>query len=82
MNFDPIGAISRLSEDEMTRGFSGRELVKIIRAVEAEVYCTEMCSLNYLIWAKVTTRLCTTIRESHVMKKKCEFKYFEQKKII
>ena len=61
-------SISTLAQDKWTKGLSGRELKKIIMALESEVYLSDNCTLNSRIWNNITTRLCND------MKVKNEFK--------
>ncbi len=61
-------AIQRLSKDDMTFGFSGRELSKMIRAVESAVYSSERSVLTNDIWNKVVNETCDSIKNKKTLK--------------
>ena len=48
-------ALQNLSK--MSEGLSGRELSKIVRAVENAVYASDNCLLNGVMWDKVTREM-------------------------
>lgn len=60
-HFDIQAAISHLSSEEMTKGFSGRELASVIRAVESAVHESEELILTPETWDKVVTASCNSI---------------------
>ena len=55
-------ALEQLSQDAMTLGFSGRELSKIIRAVETAVYSSGDDILTNDIWNAVVNDMCVVIK--------------------
>ena len=67
-DFDTNIAISMVAKDEMTQGFSGRELLKILLAVQYEVLMSDNCILDYSIWHEVTTRICHDIKSKKKLK--------------
>jgi len=60
--FDVQRAISDLSKDNMTTGFSGRELTGIIRAVESAVYETDNLILTAQLWDRVVNMFCESTK--------------------
>jgi len=67
-DFDIKIATHKLSEDKMTDGFSGRELSKIIRAVETAVYGSEGCTLTSELWDQVIVEMCDSIKAKKALK--------------
>ncbi len=59
--FNVQSAIEKLS-NEPTSTFSGRELSKIIRAVESSVFASDECTLTGSIWDQVVTEMCRNIK--------------------
>ena len=53
--------LSVLVKDTMTKGFSGRELLKIVMAVSADIYLMDTLTLDTKLWNKATSRLCRDI---------------------
>ena len=53
--------LSALDKDDMTKGFGGRELLKIVVAVSADVYLTDTLTLDMKLWKKATSCLCGDI---------------------
>lgn len=60
--FDFKNALRSLSKDTMTQGFSGRELVKIIRAVENEMFLSGKDSLDMDTWNQVVNDICSSTK--------------------
>ena len=60
--FNIKNALKNLSKDSATQGFSGRELCKIIRAVETAVFLNGKDSLDIDIWNQVINDLCSSIK--------------------
>jgi len=52
----------------MTDGLSGRELSKIMRAVENAVYSSDDCLLTNKIWNKVTEDMCVSMKAKRRLK--------------
>lgn len=67
---DVDAMLSALVKDAMTKGFSGRELLKIVVAVSADVYLTDTLTLDTKLWNKATSRLCLDIRVKKILKDK------------
>lgn len=68
-SFSVESALKHLSKDDMTLDFSGRELSKIIRAVETAVYSSENNILTMEIWNAVVHDLCMSIKSKKKLRK-------------
>jgi ATPase family AAA domain-containing protein 3A/B len=67
-SFNVHHAIERISKDDMTFGFSGRELSKMIRAVESTVYSSDKNLLTNDIWNQVVNTTCVSIKNKKKLK--------------
>ncbi len=61
-SFNAESVLRRLSKDDLTLGFSGRELSKIVRAVETAVYTSGSDVLTVDIWNATVYDICTSIK--------------------
>lgn len=66
-DFDINVATEQLSSDEMTFGFSGRELSSIIRAVQTAAY-SDRCILTKGLWNKVVHNMCASVKAKRALK--------------
>lgn len=69
-SFNVAVALNHLSKDEQTMGFSGRELCKIIRAVESALYSSEDCILTFDLWNRVVNDASSSIRGKKTLRSK------------
>ena len=54
----------------MTRGFSGRELATIVRAVATAVYGSDECLLTEKLWNNAVSDICISIKSKKMLKER------------
>ena len=67
--FNVKNALRSLSKDSMTMGFSGRELSKIIRAVENKVFLSGKDCLDMDTWNQVVNDICSSTKSKKKLHK-------------
>mmetsp|Transcript_27493 Transcript_27493/g.57373 ORF Transcript_27493/g.57373 Transcript_27493/m.57373 type:complete len:900 (+) Transcript_27493:94-2793(+) len=68
VQFDAEGCISNLATDSKTKGFSGRELEKIVQGILHKTYASDAGVLDRKLWEQETTKLIRTVVHKHLLK--------------
>jgi SpoVK/Ycf46/Vps4 family AAA+-type ATPase len=67
-DFNVDKSLLDIAKDSNTRGFSGRELKKLIQMILYKCHASDSGILDSLLWKKETRILCNTFAAKHLLK--------------
>jgi SpoVK/Ycf46/Vps4 family AAA+-type ATPase len=67
-SFNVESALSDIAQDSKTRGFSGRELAKLIQMILYKCHASDSGILDSSMWKRETRTLCESFAAKHLLK--------------